>query len=158
MKRRILDFMMTACCMVFSFLARVACDNELDIRQEYPFTVESMPVADEIVNGETVEIRLEIKAEGNFSGTVYTLRYFQPDGKGSLKMEDGTVLKPNDRYLLNELRFRLYYTSQSADASQTIDLYFEDNWGNLQRLSYDFNADDTPLAEKDDTHGKEVQP
>ena len=158
MKRRILDFMMTACCMVFSFLALVACDNELDIRQEYPFTVESMPVADEIVNGETVEIRLEIKAEGNFSGTVYTLRYFQPDGKGSLKMEDGTVLKPNDRYLLNELRFRLYYTSQSADASQTIDLYFEDNWGNLQRLSYDFNADDTPPAEKDDTHGKEVQP
>ena len=150
--------MMTACCMVFSFLALVACDNELDIRQEYPFTVESMPVADEIVNGETVEIRLEIKAEGNFSGTVYTLRYFQPDGKGSLKMEDGTVLKPNDRYLLNELRFRLYYTSQSADASQTIDLYFEDNWGNLQRLSYDFNADDPLPAEKDDTHGKEVQP
>lgn len=111
-----------------------------------------------IADGETVEIRLEIKAEGNFSGTVYTLRYFQPDGKGSLKMEDGTVLKPNDRYLLNELRFRLYYTSQSADASQTIDLYFEDNWGNLQRLSYDFNADDTPPAEKDDTHGKEVQP
>lgn len=88
MKRRILDFMMTVCCMVFSFLALVACDNELDIRQEYPFTVESMPVADEIVNGETVEIRLEIKPEGNFSGTVYTLRYFQPDGKGSLKMED----------------------------------------------------------------------
>ena len=87
MKRRILDFMMTACCMVFSFLALVACDNELDIRQEYPFTVESMPVADEIVNGETVEIRLEIKPEGNFSGTVYTLRYFQPDGKGSLKMD-----------------------------------------------------------------------
>lgn len=68
------------------------------------------------------------------------------------------MLKPNDRYLLNELRFRLYYTSQSADASQTIDLYFEDNWGNLQRLSYDFNADDTPPDEKDDTHGKEVQP
>ena len=38
-------------------------------------------------------------------------------------MEDGTVLKPNDRYLLNERRFRLYYTSQSADDSQTIDLY-----------------------------------
>ena len=134
MKRRILDFMMTACCMAVSFLALVACDNELDIRQEYPFTVESMPVADEIVNGETVEIRLEIKPEGNFSGTVYTLRYFQPDGKGSLKMEDGTVLKPNDRYLLNEWKFRLYYTSQSGKESQTIDLYFEDNWGNLQQM------------------------
>lgn len=149
MKRRILDFMMTVCCMVFSFLALVACDNELDIRQEYPFTVESMPVADEIVNGETVEIRLEIKPEGNFSGTVYTLRYFLPDGKGSLKMEDGTVLKPNDRYLLNEWKFRLYYTSHSGKESQTIDLYFEDNWGNLQQLTYDFNGKD---AEEEDNN------
>lgn len=149
MKRRILDFMMTVCCMVFSFLALVACDNELDIRQEYPFTVESMPVADEIVNGETVEIRLEIKPEGNFSGTVYTLRYFQPDRKGSLKMEDGTVLKPNDRYLLNEWKFRLYYTSHSGKESQTIDLYFEDNWGNLQQLTYDFNGKD---AEEEDNN------
>jgi conjugative transposon protein traQ family protein len=108
-----------------------------------------MPVADEIVNGETVEIRLEIKPEGNFSGTVYTLRYFQPDGKGSLKMEDGTVLKPNDRYLLNEWKFRLYYTSQSGKESQTIDLYFEDNWGNLQQLTYDFNGKD---AEEEDNN------
>lgn len=129
--------MLTACCMAFSFLGLVACDNELDIRQEYPFAVESMPVADEITDGETVEIRLEIKPEGNFAGTVYTLRYFQPDGKGSLKMEDGTVLKPNDRYLLNEWKFRLYYTSQSGKESQTIDLYLEDNWGNLQQLTYD---------------------
>lgn len=120
----------------------VSCDGGLDVRQEYPFTVETMPVADGIANGETVEIRLEIRPEGNFSGTVYTLRYFQPDGKGSLKMEDGTVLKPNDRYLLNERRFRLYYTSQSADDSQTIDLYFEDNWGNMRQLTYGFNVND----------------
>ena len=86
---------MAACCMAVSFLGLAACDNELDIQQEYPFTVESMPVADEIAGDETVEIRLEIKPSGNFTGTVYTLRYFQPDGKGSLKMEDGTVLKPN---------------------------------------------------------------
>ena len=93
MKRRILDMMMAACCMAVSFLGLAACDNELDIQQEYPFTVESMPVADEIAGDETVEIRLEIKPSGNFIGTVYTLRYFQPDGKGSLKMEDGTVLE-----------------------------------------------------------------
>lgn len=158
MKRKIVDFMTLVCCLAVSCLSLASCDSELDVQQEYPFTVESMPVVGKIADGETVEIRLEIKAEGNFSGTVYTLRYFQPDGKGSLKMEDGTVLKPNDRYLLNERRFRLYYTSQSADASQTIDLYFEDNWGNLQRLSYDFNADAPLPAEKDDTHGKEVQP
>ena len=137
------------CCLAVSCLSLASCDSELDVQQEYPFTVESMPVVGKIADGETVEIRLEIKAEGNFSGTVYTLRYFQPDGTG---------LKLNDLEVFNDLRLRWYYSSQSADASQTIDLYFEDNWGNLQRLSYDFNADDTPLAEKDDTHGKEVQP
>ena len=106
MKRKIVDFMTLVCCMAVSCLSLASCDSELDVQQEYPFTVESMPVVGKIADGETVEIRLEIKAEGNFSGTVYTLRYFQPDGKGSLKMEDGTVLKPNDRYLLNERRFR----------------------------------------------------
>lgn len=127
--------MVAACCLA-------SCDSDLDIRQEYPFTVEAMPVADEIGAGNTVEIRLEIVPEGDFLGTVYTLRYFQPDGKGRLEMEDGTVLKPNDRYLLGEKRFRLYYTSESADEAQTIDLYFENNWGSLQRLSFDFNVDD----------------
>lgn len=142
MKRRIPDCVTAACCLVAAFFCLVSCDSDLDIQQEYPFTVEAMPVADRIANGETVEIRLEIKPEGRFDGTVYTLRYFQPDGKGSLKMEDGTVLKPNDRYLLNEWKFRLYYTSQSADGSQTIDLYLEDNWGNMRQLTYGFNVDD----------------
>ena len=119
-----------------------ACNDDMDVQQAYPFTVETMPVPTRIVKGETVEIRCELKREGRFSDARYTIRYFQPDGKGSLKMEDGTVLKPNDRYLLNERRFRLYYTSQSADDSQTIDLYFEDNWGNMRQLTYGFNVND----------------
>ena len=147
--KKILDQIMILCCMAASLFCFTSCSDDLDIQQEYPFTVEAMPVADKIVSGQTVEIRLEIKPEGNFSGTVYTLRYFQPDGKGSLKMEDGTVLKPNDRYLLNEWKFRLYYTSQSGKESQTIDLYFEDNWGNLQQLTYDFNGKD---AEEEDNN------
>ena len=132
--------MLTACCMAFSFLGLVACDNELDIKQEYPFAVESMPVADEITDGETVEIRLEIKPEGNFAGTVYTLRYFQPDGKGTLRMDDGMVLLPNDRYPLDREVFRLYYTSESEN-QQTIDIYFEDNSepAQLYQLTFDFN-------------------
>ena len=31
-------------------------------------------------------------------------------------MENGTVLQPNDRYLLESENFRLYYTSASAEA------------------------------------------
>lgn len=138
--RKILDSVVAGCCLAAAFCL-VSCDSDLDIQQEYPFTVEAMPVADEIAAGNKVEIRLEIVPEGDFSGTVYTLRYFQPEGKGRLKMEDGTVLKPNDRYLLGEKRFRLYYTSESADGAQTIDLYFENNWGSLQQLTFDFNAE-----------------
>lgn len=145
--KKIFDYMMIACCLTASFFCLSACDSELDIQQEYAFTVEAMPVADKIINNETVEIRLDIKEEGNFTGTVYTLRYFQPDGAGIVKMADGTVLKPNDRYLLNEKKFRVYYTSRSANETQTIDLYIENNWGGFQQLTYDFNAKDKESEE-----------
>ncbi len=140
--REIPYFLMIACCMTIIFFCLTSCSGDLDVQQEYPFTVESMPVADKVKNGETVEIRLEIKEEGTFTGTLYTLRYFQPDGSGLLKTEDGTVLKPNDRYLISEKKFRLYYTSKSADEAQTIDLYFENNWGGLSSLSFSFNSKD----------------
>ena len=139
MKRKIVDFMTFICCLAVSCLSLASCDSELDVQQEYPFTVESMPVVGKIADGETVEIRLEITEEGNFSGTLYTLRYFQPDGNGLLKLEDGTVLKPNDRYLLSEKKFRLYYTSRSTNEAQTIDLYFENNWQDVRQLSFGFN-------------------
>ena len=138
---------MAACLLMAVSFNLASCDDTLDVQQQYPFTVEAMPVAGGITKGETVEIRLEIKAEGDFDGTVYTLRYFQPDGDGSLKMADGTVLKPNDRYLLEDAKFRLYYTSESVDEAQTIDLYFENNWGDLRMLSFDFNAEDTKEEE-----------
>lgn len=140
--RKILYFMMISCCIAAAFFCLVSCDSDLDVQQEYPFTIEVMPVADKIKNGETVEIRLEILSDGDFNGTVYTLRYFQRSGDGSLKMEDGTVLKPNDRYLLNEKKFRLYYTSKSADEAQDIDLYFENNWKDIRQLSFSFNNKD----------------
>ena len=67
----------------------MSCDDGLDVTQEYPFTVEAMPAQDEVAYGETVELRLSIVEDGGFDGTVYTLRYFQTDGKGRLEMEDG---------------------------------------------------------------------
>ena len=142
-KKRELAGMMAILFLGLAVLLLSACSDEMEVQQSYPFKVENMPVPTRIIKGETVEIRCELKREGHFSDARYTIRYFQPDGKGSLKMEDGTVLKPNDRYLLNEWKFRLYYTSQSGKESQTIDLYLEDNWGNMQQLTYDFNGKDT---------------
>ena len=56
-----------------------------------------------------------------------------------LRLDKGAALKPNDRYPLAREEFRLYYTSQSTDR-QTIDVYIEDNFGAMKRLSFDFNS------------------
>ena len=83
------------------------------MQQSYPFTVEVMPYADKIAKGQTVELRFEIKPEGNYANTLYTIRYFQYDGEGSLKLVDGPVLVNNDRVLLESKTFRLNYTAKS---------------------------------------------
>ena len=64
------------------------------------FMVEVMLVPNKVVKGQTVEIRCELKKEGDFSGTLYTIRYFQFEGEGLLKMDNGITFHPNDRYLL----------------------------------------------------------
>ena len=123
-----------------------ACDRDLDVQQSYPFTVETMPVQKDIVKGQTAEIRCTLKREGNFADTHYTIRYFQPDGKGTLRMDNGMAFRPNDRYPLTKEVFRLYYTSASTDR-QTIDMYVEDNFGQIVKLSFNFNNEkneDTP--------------
>lgn len=116
-----------------------ACDRELEVQQAYDFTLETMPVQKDLRRGETAEIRCSLKRAGRFAGARYTLRYFQSEGKGMLRLDKGAVLKPNDRYPLVREEFRLYYTSQML-ARQTIDVYIEDNFGTMKRLTFDFNS------------------
>ena len=125
-----------------------ACNDEVDVQQSYPFKVETLPVPTRIVKGETVEIRCELKSEGDFDGTVYTIRYFQYDGEGSLKLDNGLEFKPNDRYLLENEKFRLYYTSQ-CDETQNFIVVVEDNFGNSHEMEFDFNNSNTSETESD---------
>ncbi|KJJ86345.1 conjugal transfer protein [Prevotella intermedia ZT] len=106
-----------------------------------------MPVQKHIVKGQTAEIRCTLKRQGRFEDARYTIRYFQPDGKGRLKMDNGTIFKPNDRYPLTTEEFRLYYTSASTD-QQTIDVYVEDNFGQTAKLSFEFNSQKDEEKEK----------
>lgn len=115
-----------------------ACNDQLDIQQVYPFTVTTMPVQKSIKTGETAEIRCQLHRAGNYEETEYFIRYFQPDGKGILRMADGTVFLPNDFYPLPGEIFRLYYTSASTD-QQKIDIYIEDSFGQVEQLTFSFN-------------------
>lgn len=134
-------FKVVALCLIAAVsFTIVSCDDDMDIQQSYPFTVEVMPVPNKVVKGQTVEIRCELKKEGDFSGTLYTIRYFQFEGEGSLKMDNGITFLPNDRYLLENEKFRLYYTSE-CDESQSLTITVEDNFGNACEWELEFNND-----------------
>lgn len=138
MKKRILNTIWVMGVLSLAVFCLSACTRELDVQQSYEFTLEAMPVQKDIVKGQTAEIRCTLKRGGDFADTRYTIRYFQPDGKGTLRMDNGMTFKPNDRYPLNKDLFRLYYTSLSTDR-QTIDVYVEDNHGRMQQLTFSFN-------------------
>ena len=123
MKRNILGAIWVMGVLSFAGFCLSSCTPELDVQQAYDFSLQTLPVQKDIIKGAVAEIRCSLKAEGDFKDTRYTIRYFQPDGKGELRLEDGTLLSPNDRYWLPRKEFRLYYTSLSSDR-QTIDVYF----------------------------------
>lgn len=119
-----------------------SCNDDLDVQQSYPFTVEVMPFADKIVKGQTVELRFEIVPEGNYTNTLYTIRYFQYDGEGSLKLVDGPVLVNNDRVLLESKTFRLNYAAKSSGEHRYL-VVVEDNFGSTPwERTFEFNNKD----------------
>ena len=115
-----------------------ACTDRLDITQNYDFDVQVMPYPKRIVQGETLEIRLQIVKEGDYSGTNFFIRYFQNDGKGELRLDDGRVLTPNDHFPLTSDVFRLYYTSHSTE-QQNLDIYIENSFGRVVQRSFSFS-------------------
>ena len=145
--RNMLRGVMVVGCMAVAMAGLTACDDELEVQQAFPFTVELMPIPNKVTKGETVEIRCELVAEGKTDNTIYTIRYFQFEGEGTLKMDNGIIFLPNDRYLLENDKFRLYYTSECEEAQNFI-VVIEDNFGNAFELEFDFN-DDTQTEQEE---------
>lgn len=121
-------------------LLACACSSDMDINKVYAFDLVCMPVQKKIVQGEVAEIRAQIVKEGNFQDTKFYIRYFQVDGKGELRLDNGTVLLPNDLYLLEEETFRMYYTSHCTD-QQVVDVYIEDSHGQVVQKTFSFQND-----------------
>ncbi|MFZ4860909.1 DUF3872 domain-containing protein [Sphingobacterium sp. Mn56C] len=121
----------------------VSCskDNDLEIQNDFPFEINVMPVPKDVVNGQTVEIRIMIQRKGSYHNTKYYIRYFQFDGKGTLQYNDEQPYLPNDLYQLQTEQFRLYYTSASI-VSQSFDVWISDSFGNEKRISFQFNSKD----------------
>ena len=146
--KKMIESMIIAGCMLVALLYMTACSDKLDVQQMYEFDLATLPVQTTIVKGEEAEIRCQLVRSGEYQDTKYFNRYFQPTGKGELRMENGTVLLPNDLYPLPEETFRLYYRSFGTD-QQKIDIYILDSFGQVVQKSFAFNneAED----EKEDT-------
>ena len=126
--------------LVAIMLLALACSDDLDIHKVYAFDLVCMPVQKKIVQGEVAEIRAQIVKEGDYQDTQFYIRYFQPDGKGELRLDDGRVLLPNDLYPLKKETFRMYYTSHCTD-QQVIDVYIEDSFGQVVQMTFSWQND-----------------
>lgn len=133
--------------MLTGVLCLVACNSKLDVQQVYEFDMATLPVQNKIVAGEEAEIRCELIREGMYQETEYYIRYFQPEGKGQLRLEDGTILLPNDLYPLEKEVFRLYYKSMSTD-QQTINIYIVDSHGQTIQKTFSFNNESQDKEEE----------
>ena len=141
MKRKIINNLWVVGVLLAAGFCLSACDSKLDIQQDYEFDIQTMPVRKEIKQNETIEIRCSLIEKGTFADNRYTIRFFQSEGYGELRLaKGGEVFLPNDRYLLKEKEFRLYYTSRS-DESQAFELVVEDSFGNEKRLEFEFAAE-----------------
>ncbi|KAB2823036.1 DUF3872 domain-containing protein [Petrimonas sulfuriphila] len=126
--------------LVAMMLLALACNDDMDINKVYAFDLVCMPVQKKIVQGEVAEIRCQIVKEGDYQDTKFFIRYFQPDGIGELRLDDGRVLLPNDLYPLKKETFRIYYTSHCTD-QQVIDVYIEDNHRQVVQKTFSFQND-----------------
>jgi hypothetical protein len=121
------------------FLINNSCSDDLEIKNDYGFTITHLPVPKRLKAGETAEIRFELVSSGRYADAKYFVRFFQFDGKGSLTF-DGQTLIPNDSYELKNESFRMYYTSQ-CEEQKSISLTFFDNFRNQVELSFSFSHD-----------------
>ena len=123
-----------------------ACNDSLDITQNYAFDLQVMPYPARIVQGEKVEIRCQLVKEGNYLDARYFIRYFQAEGKGELRLDDDRVLTPNDLFPLENDVFRLYYTSHCTDR-QNLTVYIEDSFGKVVQKTFNFQNENGKTEE-----------
>ncbi len=105
-----------------------ACNDNVDIQQSYPFTVETMPVPKKLKVGETGGSTLPASpgTDGLRKQSISSAISSQRGGNAENVRWHGFL--PNDLYPLPGETFRLYYPLHPAN-QQTVDVCFQDSLG-----------------------------
>ena len=73
-------------------LAFGSCNDGIDIRQDYDFSLSSWYLQKQIATDETVEIRFYLDREGDYEKAEYEIGYIQMEGKGEVTDCEGVKL------------------------------------------------------------------
>ena len=139
---------------LFAVLAFGSCNDDIDIRQDYDFSLSSWYLQKQIETGETVEIRFYLDREGDYEKAEYEIGYIQMEGKGEVTDSEGVRLVNREVRPLAEVPeldrenpvrqvFTLFYRSTSARRSE-LKFFVRDNFGQERELAVTFDtANDT---------------
>jgi hypothetical protein len=118
-----------------------ACNDSLDIVQDYGYRIETLPLPKRIKQGETVALEFSIVREGYYKEAAYKFRYFQSGGEGLLSYNGKTV--PVNRFQdISADSFVLTYQSL-CDDQQQLDFVFEDSFGRRIEYTIAFSSEQT---------------
>lgn len=139
------------CVAALAVLFLYACNDKLDVQQEYDFSLSCWHLQSAIRKGESVEMRLTLHRSGDFQDTRYYIGYIQMEGKGEVYDKNGTRLINRELHELDATAdldksdpcaqvFTLFYKSLSTKSSQ-IQLVVMDSFNQERTLDIAFEND-----------------
>ena len=134
-----------------------SCNDEINIRQDYDFSLSSWYLQKQIAAGETVEIRFYLDRKGDYEKAEYEIGYIQIEGKGEVFDSEGVKLVNRDVRPLAEVPgldtenpvkqvFTLFYRSTSAKRSE-LRFFVRDNFGRERELTVTFDTENSTAEE-----------
>lgn len=147
----IVMYMLAGACVVFLSVMLYSCDDKLDVRQDYDFSLSSWHLPSDIRVGEEVEIRLTLTRESDYLPAEYYIGYIQMEGKGEVFDGEGNRLVNREIHPLRDIPglnrdipkkqvFTLWYKSLS-DKSAEIKFVVEDNFGTHREMDVSFDVE-----------------
>lgn len=132
-------------------LGLAACNDKIDVKQDYDFALSCWHLPSEIVLGERVEIRFTLTRQGDFKGAEYYIGYIQLEGKGTVTDRTDMPLVSREIYELQTVSgldaddpyrqvFTLYYTALSDERTE-VRFVVVDNFGRERKLEVSFDSE-----------------
>lgn len=156
-----LKTILAGCALALLACSLNACDDRLEVRQAYGFSLTSWYLQEGIGPDETVEIRLTLHREGDYKEASYRIGYIQLEGDGEVSDAGGTRLIDRELMPLDSVAgldttdacrqvFTLFYRNTGEDNPE-IRFAVTDNFGTETALDIPFTIEDGTAGQVTDT-------